>query len=134
MLERVSSDGFALRNGTEELKGDREIVMKAVSNCGFALDSTTETAIRLATKELKDDEEILQHALERSRDCSYLVGLKVVLMSGKCCTEVFELRAGMIFVLRLCAPGSRLRGEKRHSHAQPHQSQTSQRVVARQAA
>ena len=62
-----------------------------------------DVAIRFATKELKDEEEILQHALERSRNCRDLVGLKVVLMSGRCCSEVFGLRADMMFVLRRCA-------------------------------
>ena len=37
----------------------------------------------------------LQHALERSRNCGQVVGLKVALLSGRCCSEVFwdvELR------------------------------------------
>ena len=69
--------------------------MAAVSQNGVA--------IRYATKELKADEEILQHALERSRNCSDLVGLKIGLMSGRCCSEVFRVHTGMSEVLRRCA-------------------------------
>ena len=69
--------------------------MQAVSCNGVAL--------RCATKELKEDEEILQHALEQSRDCSDVVGLKVGLMSGRCCSEVFSRSALMRLVLRCCA-------------------------------
>ena len=91
----VSQDGLALQHATEELKGDREIVMTAVSVDGLAL--------RCSTKELKDDEEILQHALERSRNWIHLVGLKVVLMSGRWCTEVFWRGDPISMVLRLFA-------------------------------
>ena len=95
VMAAVSQDGSALRYATQEMKGEREIVMAAVSTNGLAL--------RCAAKELKDDEEILQHALERSRNCSRLVGLKVILMSGRCCSEVFGLSADVSLVLRLCA-------------------------------
>ena len=120
VMVAVSNNGFALRYATQELKGDREIVMAAVSQQGGALQFATEElkgdreivmaavsqkglAIRHATKELKDDEEILQHALERSQNCSDLVGLKVVLMSGRCCSEVFWHVSSMRVVLRRCA-------------------------------
>ena len=119
-MQAVSRNGYALQYATEALKGDREIVMAAVSQNGLALQLAAEwlkgereivmaavsghgVALRFATKELKDDEEILQHALEWSRNCSDLVGLKVVLMSGRCCSEVFRLRTVMGFVLKLCA-------------------------------
>ena len=95
VMAAVSQDGFALQHAAEWLRGDREIVMKAVSHNG--------AAIRFATKELKDDEEILEHALERSRNCSDLVGLQVVLLSGRCCSEVFRRRADMGVALRRCA-------------------------------
>ena len=94
-MQAVSQNGAGIRFATKELKGDREIVMAAVSQNG--------AAIRFATKELKDDEEMLQHALERSRNCRQLVGLKVVIMSGRCCSEVFMLRADVSVVLRRCA-------------------------------
>ena len=51
---------------TEELKGDREIVLAAVSENGLALN--------LTTNGLKADEEMMRHALEQSPD--HLVGLK----------------------------------------------------------
>ena len=96
VMAAVSQDGYALQYATEELKGDREIVMAAVSQNGIA--------ICHATKELKDDEKILQHALERSRNCRGLVGLRVVLMSGRCCSVVLGGHyAGMSLVLRHCA-------------------------------
>ena len=119
-MQAVSLNGYALRFAIEELKGDREIVMQAVSVNGSALQFATEElkgdheivmaavsqdgeALRCATKELKDDEKILQHALERSQNSRHLVWLKVVLMSGRCCSEVFRLRTTMRFVLRRCA-------------------------------
>ena len=94
-MQAVSHNGLALQFATEELKGDRRIVMAAVSENGLALD--------YASKELKEDEEILLHALERNRNCRKLVGLKVVLMSGRSCSEVFYFRDGMWLVLRCCA-------------------------------
>ena len=116
----VSENGRALQHATEELKGDHDIVMQAVSKNGLALDDAADwlkgdreivmaalsedgTAIRCATKELKDDEEILQHALERSGNCRHLVGLKVVLMSGRYCSEVFRRGDRMSVALRRCA-------------------------------
>ena len=95
VMAAVCQGGYALQYATEELKGEREIVMAAVSQNGAAL--------RYATKGLKNDEEILQHALERSQNCSRLVGLKVFLMSGKRCSEVFWLSTDVSLVLRYCA-------------------------------
>ena len=120
VMAAVSKNGGALQYATEELKGDRKIVMTAVSNDGLALQHATEElkcdreivmtavsvdglALRCSTKELKDDGEILQHALERSRNCSYLVGLKVVLMSGRWCTEIFWRGDPKSVALRLFA-------------------------------
>ena len=94
-MQAVSQHGNALYFAAQKLKGDREIVMAAVSQNGVAL--------RYATKELKEDEEILQHALQRSRNCSALVGLRVVLMSGRCCSEVFWHVSSMSVALRRCA-------------------------------
>ena len=95
VMAAVSQNGLALGYATEELKGDREIAMAAVSEDGEAL--------CYATKELKADVEILQHALERSQNCNDLVGLKIGLMSGRCCNEVFRLRTGLWEVLMCCA-------------------------------
>ena len=50
-MAAVSQNGSALQNATEELKGDRNIVMAAVSQNGFA--------IQHATEELKGDREIV---------------------------------------------------------------------------
>ena len=38
---------------------------------------------------LRADEEMMRHALEQSPD--YLVGLKVSLLSGRCCSEIFRV-------------------------------------------
>ena len=71
-----------LEYAAEELKGDCEIVVAAVSKHGRAL--------RFGTQELKGDEEIIKRALEQSR--SYLVGLQVRFLSRRCCCEVFHRR------------------------------------------
>ena len=89
------------RFATEELRGHHEIVMQAVSVDGEALE--------YATKSLREDEEMLQHALERSQNCGEVVGLKVALLSGRCCSEVFWTKdlaltlEGREEVLRRCA-------------------------------
>ena len=121
VMAAVSKYGFTLQFAAEELKGDREIVTKAVSKCGCALQFATEElrgdreivmqavsvdgdALEYATKSLREDEEMLQHALERSRNCGEVVGLKVVLLSGRCCSEVFWTRElASRLVLRRCA-------------------------------
>ena len=106
VMQVVSDLGGALEFATQELRGDREIVMKALSKFGDALQFATKElrgdreivmiavsqhglALRYASKELKGDEEMLQLALAGSQNCSELVGLKVVLLSGRCCTELF---------------------------------------------
>ena len=106
VMTAVSSFGSALKFAAEELKGDPEIVMMAVSKNGCVLQFATEElrrdleivmqavsvdgdALEYATKNLREDEEMLQHALERSRNCGEVVGLKVALLSGRCCSEVF---------------------------------------------
>ena len=94
VVEAVSQDGNALQFATEELKGDRETVMRAVCQDGFAL--------RYAPQELKADKEMMQHALrQRPR---HLIGLKVVLLSGRCCDEIFlYYENDRRVVLRRCA-------------------------------
>ena len=97
-LAAVSEHGPALHFATEELKGDREIVLAAVSQDGYAL--------YYATNGLKADEEMMRHALEQSPD--HLVGLKVSLLSGRCCSLIVRIRnllgdAGKRFTLRSCA-------------------------------
>ena len=120
MLERVSQHGMALRDATEELKGDREIVMEAVSQQGFALQYATDElkgdheivmravskdgfALRCASQELKGDKEIMEHALRPRPEQNDLIGLKVVLLSGRCCDEIFFHVNTKSYVLRRCA-------------------------------
>ena len=124
VLAAVSQSGFALRHATEELKGDREIVMTAVSQDGSALEHAAEElkgdreivtaavskngwSLDHATKDLKEDAEMLNCALEGPQNHYQVVGLKVALLSGRCCSEVFcniALRAlGKEMVLRRCA-------------------------------
>ena len=132
VVAAMSQNAFALQQATKELKGDRDIVMQAVSQNGMTL--------HYASKELQSDDEILHHALERTRNCHDLVGLKVVLMSGRCCNEVFSRshtcwhEGGAEALCSFSGLGSILRGEKGHSHAGLHWCQRSQRVGARQAA
>ena len=57
-MQAVSENGFALDFATQELKGDREIVMQAVCKAGVAL--------HFASEQLKADEEIMQRALAQS--------------------------------------------------------------------
>ena len=58
VMKAVSLDGHALEYASEELKGDPEIVMKAVSQAGFALQH--------ATEELKGDPEIVMKAVSEN--------------------------------------------------------------------
>ena len=121
MFKRVSKSGMTLQDAAEELKGDREIVMEAVSENGHALQHATEElkadpeivmravshdgyALRYASQELKSDKEMMQHALRQGQGLGALVGLKVVLLSGRCCTEIFYIHSDhRRRVLRRCA-------------------------------
>ena len=131
VLAAVSQDGRALQWATKELKGDREIVLAAVSDYGQALQCATKElkgdreivlaavsedgiALNYATSRLKADEEMMRHALEQSPD--QLVGLKVSLLSGRCCGLMFviwELRSdtGRRRALRSCAASLDLDGD-----------------------
>ena len=97
VLAAVSKNGGALQFAAEELKGDREIVLAAVSKDGCSLNH--------ATNGLKADEEMMRHALEQSPD--QLVGLKVSLLCGRCCSEIFSTWDLVLdrktLVLRSCA-------------------------------
>ena len=55
VMSAVSQNGFALEHATEEMKGDREGVMTAVSKNGYAL--------QYATEEMKGDREIVMTAV-----------------------------------------------------------------------
>ena len=123
VLAAVSRNGWALQYATEELKGDREIVLAAVSRNGWALQYATEElkgdreivlaavseygqALQYATNELRADEEMMRHALEQSP--GQLVGLKVSLLSGRCCGDIQDIGTllhdmGRRWVLRHCA-------------------------------
>ena len=125
VMKAVSHFGFALQFATEELKCDRELVMTAVSRNGWALQCATEelkadreivmtavsqngSALQFATKDLQEDEEMLQHALEGPGSRGVVIGLKVALLSGRCCSKVFcklslPLFGGDQMVLRRCA-------------------------------
>ena len=58
VLAAVSNDGYALMDATEELRGDREIVLAAVSQAPSAL--------QFATEELKGDREIVLAAVSEN--------------------------------------------------------------------
>ena len=60
-----------------------------------------------ASKDLKEDEEMLQLALGGPGNWNDVVGMKVTLLSGRCCSEVFWDHLlqveGAEVVLRRCA-------------------------------
>ena len=121
VMTAVSKDGFGLEYATEELRGDRAIVMAAVSNNGWSLHFTTEElkgdreivmtavstdglALQFATEGLKEDEEMMQLALG-GPGSGNVIGMKVTLLSGRCCSEVFSvlISRGAEVALRRCA-------------------------------
>ena len=55
VMRAVSSDGLALQHATMDLRGDREVVMKALSSDGFAL--------QYVAKELRDDSQLMDLAM-----------------------------------------------------------------------
>ena len=117
VMKAVTQKGLALQYATEALRGDREIVMAAVSQNGWALKYATEAlrgdreivmkavthkwvALQFATEELRGDNEIMEVAL---RDSDALA-LKVMLLSGRSCTQLFSRRFdNLTTVLRECA-------------------------------
>ena len=71
---------FALQYATEEMKGDRQIVMQAVSEDGSAL--------QYAAAELRDDADMIEAALANS---SWpVIAVKVTLLSGRSCHRIFN--------------------------------------------
>eukprot|EP00971_Amphidinium_carterae_P249991 4962537-Amphidinium_carterae.1 len=83
-MEAVREDGRALEYATEELRGDRDVVLQAVAQNGEAL--------QFAPEQLRDDGEMLDAALGSANgDISSILGslgldghftLKVSLISG----------------------------------------------------
>ena len=91
VMTAVSRNWWALEYATEELRGDRDIVMTALSQHWQAL--------RFATEELRGDCEIIEAAL-RDKDA---LALTVTLLSGRCCTQLFFSNSHPRTVLRECA-------------------------------
>ena len=119
-MAAVASNGQALQFAAEALRGDREVVMAAVAKNGSALRLAAEclrgdrevvmtaicqngVTVLHATKEMRGDEEVMQAALEASP--TELVGLRVFLLSGRSCNQVFwhNQHMSMGFVLRRSA-------------------------------
>ena len=71
VMQAVSNFAISLEDAAEELKGDREIVMKAVSQDGFAL--------RYATEKLRGEAGMIETALA-NRQGSAMVALRVALL------------------------------------------------------
>ena len=92
VMKAVSQYASTLQYATEELKGDREVVMKAVSRNGMALEHATEA--------LRGDQELMEAALAKA---PYGVGLSVRLMSGRCCNQICHQSTPLSAVLRRCA-------------------------------
>ena len=76
----VSHCGAALRFATEELRGNREVVMQAVSRDGAALN--------FATEALRGERAMMERAL--AQNPRRLLGLKVMLLSGRDCSWIFR--------------------------------------------
>ena len=94
----VSQDWQALEWASADLKGDREIVLNAVSQNGRAW-----KALRWASDELFEDQQIIEEITSEPgfRDEGLL--LKVSLLSGRCCTGLFTSSDDVITVLRHCS-------------------------------
>ena len=93
VMAAVSKDGTALTHATEGLKGDREVVTKAIFQNGLSVLS--------ATNDMKGDEDVIRAALAASP--ADLVGLRVFLLSGRSCNQVFFHMGHIGPVLRRCA-------------------------------
>ena len=97
VMKAVAKDGMALEYASVELRGDREVVMKAICQNGLS--------VLYATEDMKGDEEVMQAAL--AAQPAYLVGLRVFLLSGRSCSQVFFRMGGVAprlsLVRRKCA-------------------------------
>ena len=80
-------------HATEELRGDREVVMTAICQNG--------ASVFQATNQITCDEEVIQAAL--ASHPYLLIGLRVFLLSVRSCTQVFYHYEDMYAVLRRCA-------------------------------
>ena len=95
VMKAISQEGHALAHATDELKGDREIVMKAVAEDGWSL--------QYATEKLRGDADLIEAALA-NRQGSAMAALRVALLSGRFCTQVFNVDLERrVDVLRECA-------------------------------
>ena len=91
VMKAVSQNGYALKHATEELRGDREVVMRAVSENGHALEH--------ATDELRGDREMMEVALANAPEG---VMLSIMLLSGRCCNQIFDQDTPVEEVLAEC--------------------------------
>ena len=78
-LGSVERDGLALQHASEELKGDREVVMAALKQNGYALQH--------ASEELKGDREVVMAAVKQNgyalrQACEELKGDREVIMAA----------------------------------------------------
>ena len=94
VMAAVSNWGTALQFATEEMKGDHEIVTKAVSQNGYAL--------HFASEEMRGDAAMIEAALANSQGPP-LIALRVHLLSGKSCNQIFNMLTTMRQVLHECA-------------------------------
>ena len=94
-LTAVSEDGEALEHVSEELKGNRDVVMTAVAQNWLAH--------RHATEKLRADEEIIHAVLGAlsSYDRHTVRGLKATLLSGRSCSYIFPTHWRLARVLRI---------------------------------
>ena len=92
-MAAISHHAMAIQFASRVLKNDPDVVKFAVSKDGLLLQCASET--------LKSDPEIMQAALASNpKRC---IGLKLTLLSGKCCHHIFKVSSRWAFVLRECA-------------------------------
>ena len=95
VLQAVAEDGRAFQHASEQLRGDREIASKAIADRGWAFE--------YASEELRSDTDMAEAALADTRTQRAVV-LKVTLLSGRSCSQIFSLEfEGVQFVLRKSA-------------------------------
>ena len=93
-MKAVSHAGPALRFASEVMRGDRQMVMTAVLRWGYAL--------HYATVDLRGDADMIEVALANNREVA-LVALRVSLLSGRFCNQIYTAHEDIGVVLRECA-------------------------------
>ena len=95
ILNAVTKSWFNLALASDDLKRDREIILHAVSQDWRALD--------MASDELLEDQQIIEKIMLQTDFKDRGLLLKVLLLSGRCCTGAFKSSDDVVTVLRRCS-------------------------------